>query len=1240
VIDFQWLDPAFSGRICLTLLHSLWQVALFAVLASFATRVLRSSAERSYQFHLAALFAALVAIPVTYSFSLVEVAKSPVTTSANVKVSDMNEVAPYDISNMKSEDLKSTTLPPIAVPDERNSPQTSISSKSPSTETHAARRPAPKVQSMRSWQSQAPWIAVVYVFGVAAMLLRLAISVMKANRLRRECQPVTESRIHQTLRAIAARYSMIVVPVLLQAERAIVPQVIGFVRPVILLPTSAITGLTADELELILTHELAHVRRYDMWVALIQRLAEALLFFNPALWFLSRRISELREFCCDDIACRVDLKRSDPLLPATRNENQSGVTESDSFTSTVHVRYAQALLKVVEMSRPNASTHSQLASLAAGGRSPSELRRRMARLLGEPLREPVRISPGGLLICASVLVGLLLGPTLIPGQNSEPALAAAATPDEPAKDETHRTFRLTVNGPDGKPVPNASCDIRGTGPLKAEQVIKGAFVKTHVYGTNTTANEVGQLVLSLPRDVAGMQIDVEQSGFGPYWAAWGSNRTSNAIPEDATIELDAAWPVGGVVVDETGTPIEGVEVSPSIEFKKLPGETYQFGVGLTLKTDAKGEWRCDLIPVSKDYVFVAFDHPKHQPLRMPLPRAEYELKAGESPSKQIELPSGVTITGTVTDDQVQPIENALVRTKFVNEFRDAKTDQDGKYSIGGCESKMTRIVVSAKGRALEMRELLVDPKMQPVNFTLKAGGHVRIRVVDADGKGLAKSVIFFQRWRGGRMDSQEFEGIGEYTDDNGVWEWNDAPHDEFQADICRPGGFQLSYQPLIAREEEYVFSPPPALVISGKAIDAVTKQPVLNFRAVPATVDAPRLRGEHWDRDDAFEATDGHYRLTRTRDAPVHRVRFEAVGYKVATSRDINMDEGTIEVNVELQPAKLIAPVVLTPQGKPASGARIALGVKGDQISIRNGDLRDDNTRATIMTADAAGRFSMPENSDPFLMVIVHPDGFVSVTYDAPIPETIELSEWARAEGTYRINGEPAKNISVELHSSGLPSFAYSPTQASVQIATFATTDADGHYVLERVFPGTGRIGRRNSFMVHDGATEATSSKLVPVEFQCGKTLTTDFGNSPQAVTGKLLPPDGVAEPIAWSFARITVEVDLPVPPTPVPPAEIGDDPEKQNKWYAAWAETPEGKNWILKYQAVEAQRDQIPNYTVSVDRDGSFRIDDIPAGSYTLQMYSENHLPGSLPEIKFTVPADSEAASAMDLGEFKLIEK
>lgn len=84
-----------------------------------------------------------------------------------------------------------------------------------------------------------------------------------------------------------------------------VPVVIGWLRPVILLPSSAITGLSVRQLELILAHELAHIRRHDYLVNLLQKIAETLLFYHPAVWWLSGVVRQERENCCDDLAIAV-----------------------------------------------------------------------------------------------------------------------------------------------------------------------------------------------------------------------------------------------------------------------------------------------------------------------------------------------------------------------------------------------------------------------------------------------------------------------------------------------------------------------------------------------------------------------------------------------------------------------------------------------------------------------------------------------------------------------------------------------------------------------------------------------------------------------------------------------------------------------------------------------------------------------------------------------------------------------
>jgi beta-lactamase regulating signal transducer with metallopeptidase domain len=86
------------------------------------------------------------------------------------------------------------------------------------------------------------------------------------------------------------------------SDRSDGPATLGWLRPVILLPPSTVLGLTPQQLEAVLAHELAHIRRHDYLVNVLQMLVETLLFFHPAVWWVSRRIRVERELCCDDLA--------------------------------------------------------------------------------------------------------------------------------------------------------------------------------------------------------------------------------------------------------------------------------------------------------------------------------------------------------------------------------------------------------------------------------------------------------------------------------------------------------------------------------------------------------------------------------------------------------------------------------------------------------------------------------------------------------------------------------------------------------------------------------------------------------------------------------------------------------------------------------------------------------------------------------------------------------------------------
>ena len=148
------------------------------------------------------------------------------------------------------------------------------------------------------------------------------------------------------------------------------------------------------------------------------------------------------------------------------------------------------------------------------------------------------------------------------------------------------------------------------------------------------------------------------------------------------------------------------------------------------------------------------------------------------------------MTGKVTDETGKPIAGALVRTKFLNDIREATTGPDGVYTLVGCEPQPDQIVVSAQGRATDMKELNIEPGMGPVDFAMKPGGTVRIRVLDEQGKPVPKPASSSSAGEAASSTSSSTTLTNTPTRmESGSG--TRRPLDEFQADICPPGGMQL-----------------------------------------------------------------------------------------------------------------------------------------------------------------------------------------------------------------------------------------------------------------------------------------------------------------------------------------------------------------------------------------------------------------------------------------------------------------
>lgn len=147
----------------------------------------------------------------------------------------------------------------------------------------------------------APWIWIV---GAPLTFLLLASGLIGAKRLRRTARVLNSGIVYdltQRLRQAAGVSRQVTVAV---SDRVLQPVLVGIVRPLILLPPAAINGWSPAQLEMALLHELTHVRRWDNFVNLVQRVVESLLFFQPAVWMVSRWLRADREQCCDAAVVR------------------------------------------------------------------------------------------------------------------------------------------------------------------------------------------------------------------------------------------------------------------------------------------------------------------------------------------------------------------------------------------------------------------------------------------------------------------------------------------------------------------------------------------------------------------------------------------------------------------------------------------------------------------------------------------------------------------------------------------------------------------------------------------------------------------------------------------------------------------------------------------------------------------------------------------------------------------------
>ena len=239
-----------------TLLHSLWEGALVATVLGAALLILRTARAR----YLAAS-AALLALLALFTLTLLRL-----TPEAAQTFPVRDRIVPA--WNILAEDVGSGHWRPDLA-------------------------------------AAAPWLALLWMAGVLLMFGRYSVSCISVRRFRRRgvcsAPDVWQREVDRLTRRL--RVSR---PVrLLESCLAEAPTVIGHLRPVILMPIGMLAGLSPIQIESILLHELAHIRRHDYLINTLQRCIESVLFYHPAVWWISSVMRREREHCCDDLVVAI-----------------------------------------------------------------------------------------------------------------------------------------------------------------------------------------------------------------------------------------------------------------------------------------------------------------------------------------------------------------------------------------------------------------------------------------------------------------------------------------------------------------------------------------------------------------------------------------------------------------------------------------------------------------------------------------------------------------------------------------------------------------------------------------------------------------------------------------------------------------------------------------------------------------------------------------------------------------------
>ncbi len=601
-----------------------------------------------------------------------------------------------------------------------------------------------KQRTIEVFEPALPYIVSGWLVGVFGLSLWHLGGWAQLQRLKRRMVKQVDYMLGSKLKVLAEKLRVKQTVQLMESALVQIPTVVGWLRPVILLPASALTGLSSEQLEAILAHELAHIRRCDYLINILQTIVEILGFYHPAVWWVSHKIRAERENCCDDLAVSISGDR---------------------------VCYARALTSMEEIR----AGRGQLAVAAGGG----NLFRRIYRLLSKDSTEKTGFSwiPA---TTAILLILALVIPTAIALTVKSNSIPFTSTADSNSPSPTTCTGRIV----DGTGEPLALAKVAAF----EEYFDLAGNVKLQLIGESVTKTDGNFKFETKPsvkksRSKGGL-IVAQKEGLALRWAHWPLYGTQRA-----TITLQQPTKLSGRVEDESGKSIPNAEVRAVLFENKTTQEgkvSWLPGIqpfnGLSVRTDKNGRFEFNNIPenVASDLLVTAQGFSTIYTRRPDLMGYEgAEFAAGQTDIK-ITMPAEARIEGRVVNKRTGAgLVGITLRvvphfTPVYFERYLCTTEEDGTFNIGALRSG--KYVIMRPGTNYPKVDLVVESGKTTRNVILRIPYEVRNKIDKKNvrsGKILLKLVDTNSRpvvgaWVGTFVDWSDI------TENPPVWFLNDG----------------------------------------------------------------------------------------------------------------------------------------------------------------------------------------------------------------------------------------------------------------------------------------------------------------------------------------------------------------------------------------------------------------------------------------------------------------------------------